>query len=730
MNLAVKWAVTATLWASIFASLFHATIAPAQTTTGDATIGASLWASKGCGNVACHAPTAKPVNAANAGGHITYAIAQGMPASVTPAEANNIAAYLATFVPDPNPVNVTIPFNTGTSIPLPNIFLGSTYGKFTNLQTATAPIKGSVSYSGTTATYTPTAGQTGTDSFRYRAIVAGGCTGGCSNDRTVTVNISSQPPAVLSLFKEGTGSGTVVSSPPGINCGTLCLTSSASFAPGTVVTLTATADPDSFLVSLNRQPTNTVQLTMNANDNAFVTFNSLANDNFANRLTLVPTLAPGNSFAEERRFNFGATKEAGEPNHAGNAGGRSLWYSWTAPFTGSVNIATGSNVTLRFSDFNTLLAVYTGTALNALTLVAENDNVPPNFLPNANSLLSSVTFQAIAGTTYQIAVDGSNTTGTAETGKVDLTVIQPGNDAFGARLALTGGNVTVTDANASASRQNPSEPLILGNAGGHSLWWSWTAPANGTVNINTAGSNFNTLLGVYTGTALNALTLVASNDDVTPGTVLTSAVSFTATAGTTYQIAVDGFNDATGNITLNVVQQPPLAVTSVVSRKSHGAAGPQDMPLVNRLLPLTGNIDVEPRAIGSGHRIVFQFNRTVTTPGSVAVTDTVGAPVGASVAASGNEVTVTLTSLPDRQRARFTLTNINGEGLNASASVGFLIGDFNNSRTVEPADVSAVKARSGQNTDGSNYKFDLNASGTVNSTDIATVKARVNLTLP
>jgi hypothetical protein len=32
--------------------------------------------------------------------------------------------------------------------------------------------------------------------------------------------------------------------------------------------------------------------------------------------------------------NAGATKETGEPNHADDRGGRSVWYTWTAPFSG------------------------------------------------------------------------------------------------------------------------------------------------------------------------------------------------------------------------------------------------------------------------------------------------------------------------------------------------------------------------------------------------------------
>jgi hypothetical protein len=57
---------------------------------------------------------------------------------------------------------------------------------------------------------------------------------------------------------------------------------------------------------------------------------------------------------------------------------------------------------------------------------------------------------------------------------------------------------------------------------------------------------------VYNGTSLTGLSTVASNDDDPAGGTLTSAVTFNAVAGQTYWIAVDGYNGATGNITLNV----------------------------------------------------------------------------------------------------------------------------------------------------------------------------------
>jgi hypothetical protein len=39
-------------------------------------------------------------------------------------------------------------------------------------------------------------------------------------------------------------------------------------------------------------------------------------------------------------LNKDAIKEAGEPNHAGELGGHSIWYRWTAPAGGRVVIST------------------------------------------------------------------------------------------------------------------------------------------------------------------------------------------------------------------------------------------------------------------------------------------------------------------------------------------------------------------------------------------------------
>jgi hypothetical protein len=237
--------------------------------------------------------------------------------------------------------------------------------------------------------------------------------------------------------------------------------------------------------------------------------------------------------------NVGATKETGEPTVAGNPGGKSVWYKWTATTTGTATFATAG------SSFDTVLGAFTGTAVNALTLVAQNDDIA------SSDSSSRITFNAVAGRTYFIVIDGFQ----GASGNIVLTWTSTGNptgsaptnNPFATPRVIAGSTGRTTATNVGATKET-GEPIVAGNAGGKSIWFSWRAPATGRWTFGTQGSSFDTLLGVYTGTAVNALRLVGSNDNVFGTT--TSAVSFNATAGTTYRIVVDGRNGASGPVLL------------------------------------------------------------------------------------------------------------------------------------------------------------------------------------
>ena len=100
-----------------------------------------------------------------------------------------------------------------------------------------------------------------------------------------------------------------------------------------------------------------------------------------------------------------ATREVGEPLHAGVTSAGSLWWSFTAPSAGTLGLATIG------SAIDTVLGVYTGNTVDALGEVASSDNI-------SVGTSSAVSFTAIAGQRYLIAVAGKG----AASGRVSLAL--------------------------------------------------------------------------------------------------------------------------------------------------------------------------------------------------------------------------------------------------------------------------------------------------------------------
>ena len=121
-------------------------------------------------------------------------------------------------------------------------------------------------------------------------------------------------------------------------------------------------------------------------------------DTFANA-GIIPTANQNDYSADTNIAAF--TAQAGEPD---NGEGRSAWWRWTALADGWCTIDTLRSNEASPGVEDSILAVYTGAAVNSLTLVAENDDrvVPENYL-------SQVTFYATAGTTYSASVDSFGT---------------------------------------------------------------------------------------------------------------------------------------------------------------------------------------------------------------------------------------------------------------------------------------------------------------------------------
>ncbi len=235
-----------------------------------------------------------------------------------------------------------------------------------------------------------------------------------------------------------------------------------------------------------------------------------------------------------RNSSVNATVEAGEPAHAGRLS-RSLWWTWTAPTAGLVQIDT------RGSLGDTQLSIHTGDTLGTLSLVTQNDNEAAGFLT------SRASFNAAAGVTYRIAVDGSTA------GLVILNLVAAAaNDAFAEAHELAGDAPLVTTTNASATAET-GEPSHASGASRRTLWYKWTAPETMTVQVSAYSAFLDPVLAVYTGSAVNALTRIGASDDTGIGeSNLNPLVSFRATQDTTYYIALDSIGSSDGDITLSL----------------------------------------------------------------------------------------------------------------------------------------------------------------------------------
>ncbi len=209
----------------------------------------------------------------------------------------------------------------------------------------------------------------------------------------------------------------------------------------------------------------------------------------------------------------------------------------------------------------------------------------------------------------------------------------------------------------------------------------------------------------------------------------TTNVDLQSDGNYSYAGTTPGFTNK--QIVITAAAAPTIALQSVVSRKVHGGAGTFDLPLPNYATAITGAIDVEPRQIGAGHQIVFQFNSAPTTAGTVTILNSSSASIGgasAVTAFAGNEMTVTITGLADNQRVQLGVPGVNGV-LTVNANLGFLVGDVNNSRGVTSGDITVVRAASGQTATAANFKSDLNASGGITSGDITIVRGRSGTSL-
>jgi hypothetical protein len=162
---------------------------------------------------------------------------------------------------------------------------------------------------------------------------------------------------------------------------------------------------------------------------------------------------------------------------------------------------------------------------------------------------------------------------------------------------------------------------------------------------------------------------------------------------------------------------------SAVSRKTHGSAGAFDI-----LLPLAGSPGIECRTgpQSGSHDVVITF----VGPATVTTATCNGSP--ATTSASGNDVTVHCTGVPNAAHIQVTLDSVTVGGVSGSLSVPMdvLLGDVNANGLVDSGDVFLVRQQTGQSAALSNFREDVNATGVIDSGDVFLTRQETGTALP
>lgn len=222
-----------------------------------------------------------------------------------------------------------------------------------------------------------------------------------------------------------------------------------------------------------------------------------------------------------------------------------------------------------------------------------------NLLSATNSVLTLTGIEAKDAGAYTVVV--SNGAGAVTTAPALLKVILPevslADSASSApSFSQSEGTFDGGDLNFSPG---PQQAGLAAVGAVNSRWMSWVAPAAGIVRFDTVGSDFDTVLTVYTGSPGSLGVLVWDDDG---GGFFNSAVRFNVQAGTTYYLNITGFGGAGGRIIVNFkFQSTSLKLPVIVAAPS------------NRTVAAGSDVTLSVRAEGTSLRYEWKLNGDLLT---------------------------------------------------------------------------------------------------------------------
>lgn len=224
----------------------------------------------------------------------------------------------------------------------------------------------------------------------YDANVGSAAWGVCTDSSTAADKIAcfSNSASMLKLLAPGAMISVLGSSGGGTSF-------AAPHAAGAYAVLRGARPAEDFETSLARLSNFGVAVTDGRNGLVFPRINLAAALQLPANDAFTAATAISGSNGSVLGYSELSTAEVGEPAHAGASPNRSVWWKWTAPTGGDATFTTSG------SGFDTVLAAYTGSAVGALTSVAANND------ESGTVVTSKITFRAVAGTTYYLAVAGN-----------------------------------------------------------------------------------------------------------------------------------------------------------------------------------------------------------------------------------------------------------------------------------------------------------------------------------
>lgn len=233
---------------------------------------------------------------------------------------------------------------------------------------------------------------------------------------------------------------------------------------------------------------------------------------------------------------------------------RSVWYRFTAPARAEYAFDTMG------SGYDTVLSLWNDRSEHPLSEISCNDDLE-------DSTSARLELELDAGDTVLARVSAARGQGGPLSFAIDVAPQRPANDDLVDAIEVTAPDF-ISHQDTRAATDEPNEvrascpPASYAPEAG--VWYKVGPDASGSFAFTTDGSDFDTVLSVWTGGPSHPLVEVACNDDYAGNSW--STVTFDAVSGETYYIKASGAEGERGQLTFASVSRQSLVFIPVALR--------------------------------------------------------------------------------------------------------------------------------------------------------------------